>query len=678
MRSLIGCSLLALVAGGCETVRPCRPDTVYITVELGDAQAADGLLVGWAVGDGAAKSERITRRGGEPRETVELHFSKYPAAGEKLVVTVVAQKGATVLAQGSIETQVHSGCSSLHIKLEHGGPIEHDGGTDDVDMSGGGGDGGQGGQGDMSGQGGQGDMGGQGGQGDMGGKQLGDRCTPADSCASGQCVDGYCCNSTCTDSCGACDVPGKEGTCSPVATPRGGRTECPGTGLTCGAFCNGQQLSCADSTASCSVTASCSNGAETHAGNGTCGGGVCAPASQPAPCADKLCGATECQTVAQVAVGSGFACARLSDSTVRCWGAAGQKTPTPKAGLGTVKDLSVSSRHACAVLSDGSLSCWGANDYGQLGIGKKDSDGHDAPSPVCSSLSPTDGSCVPVTGIAKVYAGFLNTCALKTDGTVLCWGMNTYGQIGDGTRDNDRFLATSVCAPSGCPSKLSSITSLADVGYTYCALDTAKNVYCWGYGGQGQAGGKETFNLLPLAVSGITVGNQKPIQIAGANDSACAVLSDGTTAKNVVRCWGSNADGQRGNATIGDTIGTVAPPSTVCDTGGCPGSLAGVTHVSVGYKHVCAVGTGGAVYCWGTNDHGQLAIGTKGSDNALIPKATLLTAGAVELATPDYSQSTHCARILNGGTLRCWGSNSGGLIGDGGNSDALQPTPQKW
>jgi hypothetical protein len=143
-------------------------------------------------------------------------------------------------------------------------------------------------------------------------KALGGTCTAADQCASGNCVDGFCCNSSCEGSCTSCAAPGHEGQCSFTAgVPAAGRTACAGTGV-CGGVCDGTQAACTlpRSGTSCRP-AFCSDGiAEAEAtcdGKGTCSPGTdsacvagcaadhCAP---PPPVRSGGCASTESTGVA--------------------------------------------------------------------------------------------------------------------------------------------------------------------------------------------------------------------------------------------------------------------------------------------------------------------------------------------------------------------------------------------
>ena len=122
-------------------------------------------------------------------------------------------------------------------------------------------------------------------------------------------------------------------------------------------------------------------------------------------------------------------------------------------------------RHACAIKSDGTLACWGAGDNGRLGDGS----GNSRSTPVYVSALGT--------GVAQVAAGGTHTCAVKTDGSLWCWGYNAYGQLGDGTTTG-RVVPTLV-AGGHAFAAVSAGPIVPFFGHT-CGVTTSGAVYCWG------------------------------------------------------------------------------------------------------------------------------------------------------------------------------------------------------
>ena len=139
--------------------------------------------------------------------------------------------------------------------------------------------------------------------------------------------------------------------------------------------------------------------------------------------------------------------------------------------------------HSCALTSAGAVWCWGDNGFGQLGDGTTS----DRTAPVAVSGL---GS-----GVVAVSAGYGYTCALTSAGAALCWGVNSVGQLGDGTTTN-RSTPTTV-------SGLGSGVAAIDAGDSHtCAVTSAGAVLCWGVNTFGQLGdGTTTDRSTPTAVS---------------------------------------------------------------------------------------------------------------------------------------------------------------------------------
>lgn len=316
---------------------------------------------------------------------------------------------------------------------------------------------------------------------------------------------------------------------------------------------------------------------------GQLGNGTIVDRSQPTPVTGLGSG------VASVAAGLGHTCAVTAAGGLKCWGdnSFGQlgdgtttqrNAPVNVSGLTSgVAAVSAGAFHTCALTTAGAVRCWGDGFFGQIGNG--DDGGETTPQQVTGMTS----------GIAAISAGFAHTCALSTSGGLRCWGLNAYGQIGDGT-DTQRNAPVNV---SGLTSGVASVSAGA---FHTCALLTAGGTRCWGDNTTGQIGdGTNTQRNSPTpTATGLT-----PTALGSGGSHTCAVLSDGG-----VSCWGHNAEGQLGNNSIDD----VWSPVTV-------GPLPAVAAVAVagGSEHSCALLTGGAIYCWGSNLLGQLGTGEAGN-----------------------------------------------------------------
>jgi alpha-tubulin suppressor-like RCC1 family protein len=128
----------------------------------------------------------------------------------------------------------------------------------------------------------------------------------------------------------------------------------------------------------------------------------------------------------ELAAGGDQTCARDAAGVVRCWGrgvADAVIRPTIVTDL-TATALAVGRAHACAIRGDGTAVCWGANDSGQRGDGSTSA----APAPTVPTV------VVGLDRALQLAAGGAHTCAVRIDGAVLCWGADTSRQLGDGRR----------------------------------------------------------------------------------------------------------------------------------------------------------------------------------------------------------------------------------------------------
>jgi alpha-tubulin suppressor-like RCC1 family protein len=282
--------------------------------------------------------------------------------------------------------------------------------------------------------------------------------------------------------------------------------------------------------------------------------------------------------------------------------------------------------HTCAVTSNGGVKCWGANDQGQLGNGT-----------LTASAVP-----VSVSGLNRVVAvsaGAQNTCALRSTGALACWGVR------NGTS------AISTTTPVTVTGLGSGVAAVSAGGDHVCALTTAGGVKCWGggtYGGLGNGG--TTFSATPVDVTGLSSG---VVAISSGARHTCALLAGGT-----VRCWGYNAYGQTGDGT---TVNSLVP----VDVQGLP---AGSTAVTAGGFHSCAITAQGGALCWGQGTNGQLGDGADA--NSFAPVAVSgLSAGVASLTGGTY----HTCAVTTSGAASCWGSNITGQVGDGTTNDAIVP-----
>jgi alpha-tubulin suppressor-like RCC1 family protein len=305
------------------------------------------------------------------------------------------------------------------------------------------------------------------------------------------------------------------------------------------------------------------------------------------------------------------------------------------------KTISAGSYHTCAILADGTVKCWGHNDYGQLGDGTTSQRNTPASVSGITSSNPA----------AVISAGGNHSCAILTDGTVRCWGSNAEGQIGDGTT-SQRNTPASV---SGITSSNPAVEISAGDGYT-CALLSDGTIKCWGEGRDGQLGdGSSLERYTPVSVLGVGSANSAVAISTGGNHS-CAILSDGT-----VKCWGGNDYGQLGD-------GTRTRRTTPIGVSGITSANPALA-ISAGLRHTCALLADGTVKCWGMGRYGELGDGTS------LDRYTPAGVSGITSNNPaaGISAGGHACAILADGNVKCWGSNGNGQIGDG--TTAQRNTP---
>ena len=336
-----------------------------------------------------------------------------------------------------------------------------------------------------------------------------------------------------------------------------------------------------------------------------------------------------------------------------------------------VVQLAAGARHTCALQARGTAYCWGSNGKGQLGDG------------TTRTVRRAPVQVMGVEDATQIVAGGSFTCALRRDGTVLCWGSNTEGQMGDGTTGADRPRPGPVAGAE----RVTQLT--AGAGHA-CALLRDETVLCWGWNRFAQIGdGTEGGFPRATRVLGLSAG----VQIDAGWSHTCARRRDGT-----LLCWGFNEGGQIGDGTRGDmanrpsptpvlglrdaldvaagatrSIARTAPddlwvwgrneePFRLDQPVPVPtrfGNFTGVAQLSPSSGFTCVRLASGRVQCWGRGALGSLGNGS--ARDQLMPTDVAMLDDAMEIAAGDLHV---CARRREG-SLVCWGSNSDGLLGSG-------------
>jgi alpha-tubulin suppressor-like RCC1 family protein len=217
-------------------------------------------------------------------------------------------------------------------------------------------------------------------------------------------------------------------------------------------------------------------------------------------------------------------------------------------------------------------------------------------------------------------------------------------------------------SPLGTVEQCSCVASLAGGALHTCAAKTSGSVFCWGDNMGGQLGDNSMMDRqTPVQVkvvnnttflTGIT-------QVATGELHSCALKNDGT-----VWCWGRNMDGQLGDTT---TMAKLIAQQV--------SNLTGVSAIAVGWNHSCAVkALDGSVFCWGSNNRGQLGNGT--TSNMATPSPVQVTgmSGATQISAGEL---TTCVRKSDG-TAWCWGEGSQGELGNNMMADSSLPVQVKY
>lgn len=311
-----------------------------------------------------------------------------------------------------------------------------------------------------------------------------------------------------------------------------------------------------------------------------------------------------------LSAGGNRTCAVETDTSLSCWGS----TPLVDDSQGW-GHVSVGPGHACALRGDG-IFCWGYNGFGELGDGT-------------TTTSPTPVPAMQERAWTRVAVGGNHTCAIESSGALYCWGYGVYGQLGGGvSQDSAEAVLVS-------PDLLWRDVALGNI--STCGLTTTDELYCWGNAASGQVptgdfGNFSTPQHVPGAWRSLTSGF----------NHACAIRDDGT-----LHCWGYNSDGNLGDGTLEERRLPVQV-GTSNDWAGVAASF---------HAFTCAWNTGGALFCFGDNDSGQLGDATNTDRSLPTPVQTTALPAALALGADHACMRTTSDEVL------CWGDNNQGQLG---------------
>jgi alpha-tubulin suppressor-like RCC1 family protein len=357
---------------------------------------------------------------------------------------------------------------------------------------------------------------------------------------------------------------------------------------------------------------------------------------------------------AAVSCGNQFTAGIKNDGTLWMWGNNGSgqlginNTTSVSSPVQTVVGGQTWSKVSCsrntsqltlgttaAVKTDGTLWVWGSNANGQLG----DNTAINKSSPVQTITSTTNWS--------QVACGYRSIMALKTDGTLWCWGFNNGGILGDNTTTNKSSPVQTATFGNNW-SKTSRASGLFLGGSIYKltggAVKKDGTLWIWGNNSYGQLGDNTTVSksspVQPFTYNFATNWNK----ISLGDYHSAGVKTNGT-----LWTWGRNGVGQLGDNTITHRsipIQTFAYGMTWKD-------------VACGYLHTAALKYDGTLWCFGSNTHGQLG------DNTITHRSSPVQTIALGTSWKQVDCGyKHTAATKYDGTLWTWGDNEAGALGD--------------
>jgi hypothetical protein len=302
------------------------------------------------------------------------------------------------------------------------------------------------------------------------------------------------------------------------------------------------------------------------------------------------------------------------------------------------KSVAVGYAHTAAIKTDGTLWNWGKNNYGQSGDNT-----------VALKSSPVQTTAFG-TNWKNVASGNLHCAAIKTDGTLWCWGRGDNGALGD----NDGNAKSSPVQTITYATNWKSVA--CGIDYT-AAIKTDGTLWAWGDNYAGQLG-DNTSNDKSSPVQTVARGtNWKQVSCKSRHTSA--IKTDGT-----LWLWGSNNFGQ-----LGDNTNTYRSSPVQTFTGGINWK-----QVSCGLYHTAATKIDGTLWGWGSGDMGQLGnnitvFNLAGERRSSPVQTVAFGTNWKQVSCGDY----HTAAIKTDGTLWVWGSNNQGQLCDNTTTNKSSP-----
>ena len=294
---------------------------------------------------------------------------------------------------------------------------------------------------------------------------------------------------------------------------------------------------------------------------------------------------------------------------------------------GCFEAISAGEKHTCAVNSAGAVLCWGDNSNGQLGDGTRTD--RDTPTQVTGLT----------TGWADVAVGASHSCALSDAGAVQCWGSNLDAQLAMDPAGTSQSLVPATVGVTG-------VTALSSGTNSICVVEGANTLKCWGDNSFVQLGISGDPVIAPTEVT-VTATAITSLDVGRVH--SCALFD------NKAFCWGTNNFGQIG---AGNAVPTHPTPTPVVGN-------ADYVSVAVGLYHTCAASTLGVVSCWGAASY-------NGGNDGVTSQASPLGKAGAAASTGLTSAFTSTASLTAAG-LEAWGRNDFGQLGDNTKTDRFTP-----
>ncbi|HXJ22706.1 MAG TPA: hypothetical protein VMT03_20985 [Polyangia bacterium] len=475
------------------------------------------------------------------------------------------------------------------------------------------------------------------------------------------------CAGTC-DSTGACKS--KQGqTCNTVAAGCISGTTCSPDGYCCDSACTGSCVACdlvghqGTCTNLAANTAPHTNHSPCTGSGSTCGGscngsGAC---SYPTgSCGSPMCSGTgivqagtcsqgTCNMPAVQACAGDLVCSANVCKTSCTADADCLSTDFCADGTCHLRAVQIAcgGRTTCALLTDNSIWCAGLNADGELGNGTISMD-----SPYGINTAVKTVGLPANDAPQQVVTGQWHTCTRLASGAVYCWGSGAFGEMGNGSFNGST-------SPVHVPLRAAAKT-IASGDEFICAVLTDNSVWCWGNDYDGQLGDGTYTNGRS------DQGKASPVQVVTTlfNSPSALVASSGTAhvmSGSGIFSWGQDQYGElgTGTATTASPFGSATPVSTPY-----AGIAVAISAASSGH-HACLLTNGAIIRCWGENDYGELGDGTVTPNSPYGEASANTVTGLTGTPSAVFAGGSHTCALMANGDFDCWGDDYYGEVGDG-------------